>query len=232
MISPGVTSSWRGTLLQVLAENGFALGRNLELVDRYPGGEADRQPLADDIAAAQVDVLLAISDPMVRAAIAATRTTPIVMVVGADPVAAGFVASHARPGGRVTGISLRVWEGDAKRLQLLSEAIPGAHRFARLNPSGAGTRGADLMTLTASRLGVELIEFTVDGPATYAAAFAAMKAAGVAGVVISSAPLASDAARVSQSAAEHGLPTMCEWEYMARVGCVFGYGHDLSYAHR
>ena len=231
-ITPGVASSWRGTLLQVLDENGFALGRNLELVDRYPGSEADRQPFADEIAAAQVDVLLAISDPMVRAAIAATRTTPVIMIVGADPVAAGYVASLARPGGRVTGISLRVIEGDTKRLQLLSEAIPGARRFARLNPGGVGTRGADLMSVTASQLGVELLEFYVDGPAAYAAAFTAMKAAGAAGVVISSQPLASDAVRVAESAAEHGLPTMCEWDYMARVGCAFAYGHDLSYAHR
>ena len=73
----------------------------------------------------------------------------------------------------------------------------------------------------------------VDGPAEYAAAFAAMRNEGVAGVVVAATQAtASYAPQLATSAARNGLPTICEWDYMARAGCVFGYGHDLAYAQR
>jgi putative ABC transport system substrate-binding protein len=155
------------------------------------------------------------------------------MVIGADPVAAGFVASLAHPGGRVTGIVLSTSEGDAKLLELLSEAIPGGRRFGYLGLSldPAGQREA--VTRAAARLGVELTMRFVAGRADYAAAFAAMRNEGAAGVVIgANQPLATDTARVVAGAMEQGLPTICEWDYMARLGCVLGFGHDLSYGQR
>jgi len=73
----------------------------------------------------------------------------------------------------------------------------------------------------------------VEGPAQYGTAFAAMRTDGAAGVVIgANQPLASDSARVVAAAEAEGLPTICEWEYMARDGCVFGFGHDLAYGQR
>ena len=232
--SSGVSTSWRDGVLRSLARNGFGLGRNLELVERYSEGRHDRLPhLAREISAEGVDAVVAISDVSVRAVLAATQATPIVMVVGDDPVAAGFVAGFARPGGRVTGIFYQTAEGDAKRLQLLREAIPGARRFGYLGLSYQAVARADVMTRAAAQLGVELTMHWIGGPAKYATAFTAMKNENVSGVVVSAAqPLATDAPRVAASAAEHGLPTICEWDYMARAGCVFGYGHDLAFAQR
>jgi len=104
--SPEQQSTWRSELLLSLDQNGYRLGRNLELVDRYSDGHVDRLPgLAGEIAAAGVDVVVAVSDPSVRAMLAVTQATPIVIVVGGDPVADGFVASMAHPGGRVTGLA-------------------------------------------------------------------------------------------------------------------------------
>jgi len=230
----GITTTWRGELLGVLREHGFEPGRNLELVERYSDGNADRLPgLAREIDAARADVIAAISLESVRAALASTQATPIVMVVGNDPIAMGLVASLAHPGGRVTGIVFRTAEGDAKRLQLLVEAIPREHRFGYLGMSFEAELKAATIAAAATMLNVEIKLHWIAGPDDYAAAFSAMRNEGVAGVVIgANQPLGSQGPRVASSAADNGLPTICEWEYMARGGCVFGFGQDLTYGQR
>ena len=228
----GVTTTWHDEVLRALAHDGFAVGKNLQLIERYSEGDIDRLPLlARELDAAGADAIVAISDPSVEAALAATKTTPIVMVIGLDPVTTGLVASFAHPGGRVTGIFFQVSEGDAKRLELLREAIPSARRIGYLGMSFRHTTKADSMASAAARLGIELVTHWVEGPAEYGSAFAAMKNEGAAGAVVAaSQPLASHAREVAARASENGLPTICEWDYMARVGCVFGFGHDLAYA--
>jgi putative ABC transport system substrate-binding protein len=230
----GVTTTWRGEVLGILGQQGFEIGRNLELVERYSEGHADRLLLlARELDAASVDVIVAISRESVRAVLAATKTTPIVMVVGEDPVAMRIVASLARPGGRITGIVLQTSEGDVKRLQLLNEAIPHGRRFGYLGMSYEAVSKREALVRAADRLGVGLTMRSVDGPGDYEQAFVAMRNEGAAGVVIgANQPLAADAARVVDGAVEQQLPTMCEWDYMARIGCVFGFGHNLAYAQR
>jgi putative ABC transport system substrate-binding protein len=155
------------------------------------------------------------------------------MVIGEDPVEVGIVASLAHPGGRVTGIAFRTLEGDAKRLELLREAIPTGRRFGYLGMSYESVARAKEMAEVAARLGIEVTTYWVNGPSEYAAAFARMRNEGVAGVVVGATqPLAANASRVAASAAENRLPTICEWDYMARVGCVLGFGHDLTYGQR
>ena len=175
----GVATTWRDEILQVLVQNGFRVGRNLEIVDRYSEGQYDRLPsLAREINSLAVDIVVAVTDASVRAVLAATKTTPVVMVVGYDPVATGFVSSLAHPGGRITGIVFQTAEGDAKRLQLLRDALPGARRFAYLVPSQSPS--AELIARAAAQLDVEVMPHLVDGPAEYAAAFATMRNEGVA----------------------------------------------------
>ena len=236
----GQSTTWRDALLLSLDQNGYRLGLNLDLVDRHSEGHVDRLPgLGREIAAAGVDVVVAISDPSVRAMLAATQATPIVMVVGSDPVAAGFVANLARPGGRVTGLAFQVFEGDVKRCRILRDAMPDARRFGRLEPPGQSAqysaRAAELMSEAAGRLGIELTIRQVARlePTEYAAAVAAMRDEGVAGLLIAASQAwAGDASRLGQIASEHGLPTICEWGFQARTGCVLAYGHDLDYAQR
>jgi putative tryptophan/tyrosine transport system substrate-binding protein len=229
-----VAATWRDEVLGVLRKHGFERGKNLELVDRYSDGDADRLPrLARELGAINADAIVAISYVSASAALTATRSTPLVVVVGEDPVALGLVASLARPGGRVTGIVLQTPEADAKRLQLLSEAIPGGRRFGYLGMSFESVAKVEAIRRAADRIGVALTIRLVEGPGEYAEALAAMHKEGAAGVVVgANQPLATHSAQVTAAAEAAGLPTICEWEYMARAGCLFGFGHDLAYGQR
>jgi putative tryptophan/tyrosine transport system substrate-binding protein len=234
---PGVHSTWRTGVLRGLEQNGFRIGKNLELVDRYAEGDLDRLPeLSREIATNNVDVVVAIADPSVRAMLAATKVTPIVMVVGADPVEVGFVTSLARPGGRVTGVAFQIFEGDVKRLQLLREAMPQARRFGYLRPPGTiPARATEALANAARQFDIELITRVAARlePAAYEAAFSAMRSEGASGVLVASTQqLSFDVQRFAPIAQSLGLLTICEWAYMARTGCTLAYGHDLGYAHR
>ncbi len=230
-------STWRAGMLESLDRNGYRVGRNLELVGRYAARDVNRLPdLAREIASAKVDVVVAVGNESVWAMLAATEATPIVMVVGADPVANGFVASMARPGGRVTGLAFQTYEGDVKRLQLLREAMPNSRWFGYLRPPGSiPARATELLAKAARHLDVELTIRAVSGlePAAYEAAFASMRDEGVAGVLIASTQvLANDVRSFSPIAQALRMPIICEWDYMATNGCTLAYGHDLDYAHR
>jgi putative tryptophan/tyrosine transport system substrate-binding protein len=232
----GHQPSWRNGILLSLSKNGYHLGQNLELVDRYSEGDLDRLPgLAREISSASVDVVVAISNPSVRAMVAATQSAPIVMVSG-DPVAAGFVASMARPNGRITGLAFQNYDGDVKRLQLLREAMPAVRRFGRLGPPGPmPPRATQLLTEAARGLNIEL---TMRSAARleqtdYLAVLAVLRDDGAGGVLLAAAQaFAIDAPLIGRIAQTLGLPTICEWDYMARDGCVLAYGHDLTYSHR
>jgi len=125
-----------GAFREGLKELGYVEGKNLVIEWRYADGEYARLPvLADELARAQVDVLVVDSTPGVRAARAATRTIPIVMLSVGDPVASGIVASLSRPGANVTGLSNLVGDVSAKYVELLQLAVPGLSRVAVLtNP--------------------------------------------------------------------------------------------------
>ena len=118
---------------QTLRELGWVEGQNITLEFRAPAREGDAfdEPAADLIRL-QVDVIVATGIRAVRAAMHATRTTPIVMSPVPDPVGQGVVASLARPGGNVTGTSLMEVDLHGKRLELLKEMIPDASRVAVL----------------------------------------------------------------------------------------------------
>ncbi len=234
---PGQRTTWRSGLLQVLEQHGYQIGRNLEFIERYSGGNNERLPeLAAEIAKANVDIVVAVADQSLRAMLAETANTPIVMVVGADPVASGFVASLARPGGRVTGIAFQTLAGDVKRLQLLHEAIPAAHTFGYLRPPGPVPSGiAKSLQEASNALGVRMTTHAVTAlePAAYEAAFAAMRTEGCAAVLVAATQqLAIQAPLFGPVAKSFKLPTMCEWDYMAHTDCVMSYGHDLDYARR
>jgi putative ABC transport system substrate-binding protein len=228
---------WRDGILQSLEKHGYRVGKNLVFIERYSDGDADRLPgLASEIAAANVDLAIAISDPAVRAMMGASQTLPVVMVAGGDPVASGVVASMARPGGRITGLAYQNYEGDVKRLQLLREAMPSSRKFARLGPPGTTPpAAARLLNEAALRLDIELILHPVASltEIDYRVALNALRDAGVSAVLLAATQaLAIDAPLIGRLAQTIGLPTMCEWDYMARHGCVLAYGHDLVYSHR
>jgi putative tryptophan/tyrosine transport system substrate-binding protein len=122
---------------QGLSEAGFVEGQNVAIEYRWAEGHYDRLPaLTADLVARKVDVIAASAAPSIRAAKTATSTIPIVFMSGPDPVAAGLVASLARPGGNLTGVTLMNTELNPKRLELLSELVPQAVVIALLvNPN-------------------------------------------------------------------------------------------------
>ena len=125
-----------GHFVKALAEQGYAEGKNLRFEVRSLDGKYERAaPLAEELVLAKVDLILAATPPSVQAVKRATTTIPIVMVAVGDPVALGFVASYARPGGNVTGVSNAIDDVSSKYLELLRAANPKLQRVAVLvNP--------------------------------------------------------------------------------------------------
>src|SRR5215475_12505839 len=130
---PAADSSRSEAIRLALHERGYIEGQNIATDYRYAEGKRDRLPeLAAELVRLKVDIILAASgDLLIRTAMKATKTIPIVMVVGAsDPVAAGLIDSLARPGGNVTGVTNLGRELGGKRLELLKEAVPKLARVA------------------------------------------------------------------------------------------------------
>lgn len=215
----------RSSTLPELAKLGFSEGRNL-IMDERVGDAATMPGLAREMLLAKPDAIIAIGSDAIGAAAAATSTLPIV-IFGSDPVSRGLATSLVHPGGNVTGVVILVTELDAKRLSLLHEAVPVAHRIAVLMQPSAPLRQASEqeMRAVAASTGVELLVFDAAEPGEYPAAFAAMRAAGAqALVIVAHATFNRDTAVLARLALETGLPTACEWAEMARTGCLLGYG--------
>jgi len=112
---------------------GYVEGQNIAIERRYANGQVDRLPeLAVELARLPLDVIVTLSFPAALAAKQATSTIPIVVIGAGDPVATGLVASFARPGGNITGVSAQETELSGKRLELLKEAFPKLARVAVL----------------------------------------------------------------------------------------------------
>jgi len=133
---PGVarTTAVRGLLeafREGLKEYGWVEGQNISVEYRFAGGKKDALPgIAAALVQSRLDVIVAEGTAAIRAAKNVTRTVPIVMAVSNDPVGTGLVASLNRPGGNITGLSILSQELISKRLQLLTEIIPGLARVA------------------------------------------------------------------------------------------------------
>lgn len=132
--------------------------------------------------------------------------------IDGDPVAAGFAASLARPGGNVTGVVMLAPELDAKRLEFMHEAVPTVRRIAAVAVSPKQAENFAAVRGAAEALGLESLVFYAELPADYPAVFAAMRSAGPQGLAIISAPeFFTNASTLTTLALEAGLPTVCEW---------------------
>jgi putative ABC transport system substrate-binding protein len=163
--------------LQGLRDLGYVEGQNAVLESRWADLQADRLPaLAADLVRLQVDVIVTTGDAAVRAARQATTTIPIVMAVSGDPVGSGYVASLARPGGNVTGLSFLSPDLSAKLLELLKEAVPGMSRVAVLWNAANPVKALDFReTQRAARtLGLTLQSAEVRSTNDFDRAFAAI----------------------------------------------------------
>ena len=220
-------ATMHSVMLPELARRGYVEGKNLIVLPRWGSG-GDLSRLAQDLASAKPDVIVAVSPTAIIAATKASPQTPIVASFTADPVVEGVAQSLARPGGMVTGIAMLAYEGDKKRLELFHEAIPAAHKLALLTRA-AGVAQQDEVLRAAKGMGVEVVVYEASGPIDYASVFDAMQNAGVDGVIIGSTPIFHrDAAQLAALATERHFATICEWREMASAGCLIGYGPDIA----
>jgi putative ABC transport system substrate-binding protein len=223
--------AWWRALQDRLRELGYVEGQNVVFQPRWGNGQVSRlQGLATELVAAKVDILVTAGNPAALAAKQVTSSIPIVTANGPDPVELGLVASLARPGGNVTGMTSISSELSAKRLGLLKEMIPQVSRVAALWDRAA--RGSALNVrdteVAARSLGITLQSVAVrPDPRDYDAAFVAMKRAGAgAVVVVQSSAFFSSYQRITDLALTHRLPSVGGSKEYAEAGGLISYGAD------
>jgi putative ABC transport system substrate-binding protein len=210
-----------------LRDLGYEEGRNIVIEYRWAEERYDRLPaLFAEVVRLNVDVIVTHGTPGALAAKQATNTIPVVMAAIADAEASGVVASLARPGGNVTGLTIFVPELAAKRLELLKETMPNLTDVGVLlnaiNPANEPILPA--IRRTAEPLKLKLHQFGVRGPADFEAAFAEMAAKRIGALaMIEDATLLANAPALAQIALQHRLPSS-GWRDYAVAGGLLSYG--------
>jgi putative ABC transport system substrate-binding protein len=173
---PSAIAEWIETFRQGLRELGYMEGKNIIIEWRSGEGKRDRLPaLAAELVRLKVDLIVTAGPLVTRAAKEATSTIPIVMAQDPDPVGTGFVASLARPGGNITGLSRLAPELSGKQLELLKEIVP---KLSRVAVFGTSTRPGNAQTLrevelAAGAFGVQLQYLDILSPKDIETAFQA-----------------------------------------------------------
>jgi len=226
---PGEPGRGLDRLRQGLRDLGYVEGQTIALEVRWDEQHPERWP---DLATADhvqlhVDILVAGTTAAALAAKQATSTIPIVIASSADPVGAGLVASLARPGGNITGLSAVEPDITGKRLELLKEAVPGLSRVALLLDAGDPHRHVRLHDHEAAArvLGVQLLPLEVRGPDEFAGAFqAAIQGDAQALIIQGSTLFGTHRARLAELALASRLPTMAQGSRYAHAGGLMNYG--------
>jgi len=215
---------------QGLQELGWTMGRNVQIDYRWGAGVADLyRRYGAELVALTPDLILASGVPAVSAVQQASRTMPVVFVDTTDPVAAGVVASLARPGGYATGFMQFEFGMSGKWLQLLKEIAPGVTRAAvirnPMTPAGSGQLGA--IQAVAPSLGVEISPIDVRDTSETEHAIAAFAGKPNGGLIVLSTSLAvAHREQIIGSAARHRLPAVYPFRIYVSTGGLVSYGPD------
>jgi putative tryptophan/tyrosine transport system substrate-binding protein len=233
--SAAVSAANIETLRQGLRDLGYEEGKNIVIEYRYAEGKQDRIPgLAAELVRLKVDIIVTLGATDTRAAKEATATIPIVMAQDPDPVGNGFVASLARPGGNITGLSSLAADLSGKRLELLKEILPKLPRAAVLGTSTNTGNAQQLreMELAAAAFGVQLQFLDILGPKDIETAFRAAGKGRVDAVLILRSPvLNSHRTQVVDLAAKNRLPATYPQSEFVEAGGLMSYGvsqNDLT----
>ena len=217
-----------------LSETGYVEGQNVAVEYRWTEDHEDRAPsLAADLVGRKVDVIVT-GSPAVRAAKSATSTIPIVFING-DPVGQGLVASLARPGGNLTGVSILTVEMMPKRLELLSELVPQSNLIALLvNPTNSTTEDVIREVQEAARVkGVQLSILRAGTKDEIDAAFASLAELHVGALVVGPDGLFNTRReQLVALASRHAVPAIYPWREVAAAGGLITYGPSLTAAGR
>jgi putative ABC transport system substrate-binding protein len=219
-----------------LSEAGYVDGQNVRFEFRWAEGRNERLPaLAVDLVRRQVAVIALGGLPPALAAKAATSTIPIVFQLGVDPVAAGLVASLARPGGNLTGVSNLNAELAPKRLELLRELVPTAQVIGLLvNPTNPGAETiVNDMGPVAGTLGIQLHVLHASAERDFEAVFASLARLGAGGLLIATDGfLIRHGAQLGALSLRHAMPTIFQTPEFTNAGGLMSYGGNLRDAYR
>jgi putative ABC transport system substrate-binding protein len=233
-VSPDLNMDRLRAFHEGLRQSGYVEGQNVRIEYRWANNRYERLPdLAAELVDRQVDVIVAVSGaPAPLAAKAATKTIPIVFVIGSDPVELGLVAALNRPGGNLTGISSSSAELGPKRLELLHEAAPGRQRIAALvNPTSLGNAATrpQVFNKAASALGIELYVLNASTDAELASAFATLRSMRIEGLIIGSDTFfTSRSELLAVLTVSHSIPAIFQYREFVAAGGLMSYGSSFT----
>jgi putative ABC transport system substrate-binding protein len=217
--------------VKTLRDLGYVEGRNLLFMERWAGGSEERlHRAAAEVVELKVDVIYAATSAGVRAATNATRTIPIVAIdMESDPVANGWVASLAKPGGNVTGFFLDLPELSGKRLEQLKEVVPGLSRVGVLWDASLDRTPLRATEAAARALGLRMVTLDVRHPEELQRAFrTAVKQRVQAVLVMQSPMLEGSAPQIATLAAKRRLPIAGIFPFLPESGFLMSYGPDVD----
>jgi len=236
--SPGPFAPFVAAFRQGLSESGYAEGQNVAIEYRWAEGRNDRLPaLAADLVGRKVDVIATSGGPVpARAAKNATATIAIVFVAG-DPVGEGLVASLARPGGNLTGVSILSTELMPKRLELISELVPQARVIALLvNPNTGAERMEGMIRdvqEAARAKGVQLHILKAGNESEIDAAFTTLVQLQAGALVVSNDPFFNSRRdQLVALAARNAIPAIYQSREFAAAGGLMSYGSSTAGTYR
>ena len=234
--SPSTNPARIEAFRQGLRELGYVEGKNISIEYRYAEGKLDRLPaLAAELVRLKVDVIVTSSPAPTRAAQEATVTIPIVFAQDGDPVASGFVASLARPGGNITGLSTLAPELSGKRLELLKEVVPKLSRVAVFGTSTTPSTAPTLKEteLAAGAFKVQHQYLDILDPKDIETAFRAASKGRVDAVLVLAGPVVfSQRAQLADLAAKSRLPAIYPQTEFTEAGGLMYYGANTPDLYR
>jgi putative tryptophan/tyrosine transport system substrate-binding protein len=232
----GAGSGPSPAFIQGLRDLGYVEGKNIGIIYRVTEGRTERYAdLAAELVRLKVDLIVADTTGVALALKKATSSIPIVMASSTDPVGAGLVASVARPGGNVTGLTTLTEELGGKQLELLKEIVAGLNRVAILRGTGlANDIFVEATQPTAQALGVKIIPLVFRGPEDFEDAFRSATKERANGLIDRLGPTVSsaDRKRVVELTVKNRLPTISAFTGWADNGGLLTYGPDRNVMYR
>ena len=229
--TPAAAGQWVAAFAQRLLDLGWIEGRTVVIEYRWAEGRNDRMAeIAAEFVRAKVNVIVAQGTPAALAAKNATASLPIVFALPGDPIGSGLVASLARPGGNVTGLSSQTAELGGKRLDLLREIVPGLRRLAIMAnvSNAAGVVDTHEVQAAARAVGVDVASFEIRRTEDIAPAFATFKGTVDALYVPPDALLNTNRIRINTLALVARLPTMYGARENVEAGGLISYGPSFT----
>jgi putative ABC transport system substrate-binding protein len=225
--APTAQAAWTAALVQRLRELGWIEGRTVSIQYRWAEGRSERYAeIAAELVGLKVDVIVTAGNEAAIAAKRATSAIPIVFAVAGDPVGTGLVASLARPGGNVTGLSAQQTDLAGKRLELAREVVPGLRRLAVMGNIGSPHSAKEMREVqaTAGTLGFDASTLEIRRAEDIAPAFDALTGRADALYVCGDPLVNTNRIRINALASTAGVPTIYGFRELVEAGGLVSYG--------